>query len=820
MASAMMTNAAAAARYAARGLHVFPVAQGGKVPAIPGGRGCKDATTDQEAVAEFWAGNENYNIGVATGHDGLFVLDIDGSAGESSLAELIATHGALPDTVEETTGRGRHLFFKSDTPFSVPKNSAGKLGAGLDIRGEGGYVVVAPSTHPSGAIYAFVPGKGPAKMAVAEAPLWLMQLIERPAVTAALAAVVQPAVVAPLPSAMASNSLGLSVGNDRAQAYGAAALEAECRAIGAAPNGSQEKTLNDSAVKVGGLVAGGCVDHAVALAALTAAGLAMPSFDPSRPWSESTLAAKVIRGLSAGSATPRKPPEIEGGDGDDNLSGVIGTNGADFSEAWENPDLSLLGVNRRPAPRFPTELLGPFWQDWAVRNAAGASAPVDYVAAALLASVGAMIGNVRHPQAGAGWREPPALWCALVGAPSSGKSPAMEAPLALVRHIEEGLSAGFETARREYETKKQFAKASREDWEVSVKAAVKAAEPSPRLPDDAICPPEPVRPRVVVGDVTTEKLAALSAGLPRGLMMVRDELAGYLAAFDRYGGGGTDRAFALEMYGGRGFVVDRVKSPEPIHIRHLTVGLLGGVQPDKVALVTTGQDDGLPSRLLWVWPDILPEFVLSKSRLDQSSAQAAFGRLASLPMSVDEGGALHPLLIRLTPEAEDILEQFARMMAIRSNAASGLLAGALGKARGHVLRLGAILEHAWWCGVRGATEPETISAKAIGTAAELMDSYFIPMTERVLCDAAASVADRNATVLARHLKQAGESRFNARNTRHKIGGTLRDATDMAAACKALAEAGLIRPDFLRVGPGHGRAAQNYEVNPAVWGQKP
>jgi hypothetical protein len=70
---------------------------------------------------------------------------------------------------------------------------------------------------------------------------------------------------------------------------------------------------------------------------------------------------------------------------------------------------------------------------------------VDYVAASLLASAGALIANVRWPVAGASWSEPPLLWVGLVGSPSAGKSPAMDAAFSLIRSIEDSMAAGFET---------------------------------------------------------------------------------------------------------------------------------------------------------------------------------------------------------------------------------------------------------------------------------------------------------------------------------------------------------------------------------------
>jgi hypothetical protein len=297
---------------------------------------------------------------------------------------------------------------------------------------------------------------------------------------------------------------------------------------------------------------------------------------------------------------------------------------------------------------------------------------------------------------------------------------------------------------------------------------------------------------------------------------VRDELAGWLGAFDRYGGGGSDRAFAIEMCGGRSYVVDRVKNPEPLRVRHLSVGVLGGIQPDKLPEIIEGPDDGLASRLLWSWPDTLPEFSLSRALADDAEARSAFARLADLVMGSDEAGLPEPKRLRLAAEAENAIEAFARDMAKRANEASGIFAGALGKARGQALRLACVLEHLWWCPVKGGAEPATISAKAAMAAAGLLDGYFIPMAERVFGDAAIPMAERSAMALARHLKRNGLATFNARNVRRELGGALREAKAMDEACAVLVEAGLIRPEGKQA-LGAGRKPKNYEVNPCVFG---
>lgn len=487
----------------------------------------------------------------------------------------------------------------------------------------------------------------------------------------------------------------------------------------------------------------------------------------------------------------------------------------DGGDPWRTPDLSLLGTGRRPAPPFPSAILGPFWQAWCERRAAAASAPVDYVATSLLASVGAMLANVRWPVAGAAWSEPPVLWCAVVGSPSSSKSPAMDAAFDLVRHAEDLMASGFDDEQRRHETTKQIAKAKREAWEGEVKAALKNGSTPAFMPSDAVVPDEPVRPRLRVADVTTEKLGALAAGLPRGMLLVRDELSGWLGGFDRYGGGGSDRAFALEAYGGRSYTVDRMKSPEPIRIRHLSVGVLGGIRPDRLSDVISGPDDGLVSRLLWAFPDTLPEFRLARQIIDDTVARTAFARLADLAMGSDEFGAPEPKRLRLTRDAEDVLEEFARETAKTAHEATGIFAGALGKARGHALRLSIIIEHLRWCGEANVPEPDAVSASAVEAAAGLLEAYYVPMAERVFGDAAIPTDERAAMLLIRYARAHGLVGFNARELRRDIGGALREAAAMDAACKALVEAGLVRSAGTRAGDRPGRTSKTFEVNPAV-----
>ncbi|MBX9790029.1 MAG: bifunctional DNA primase/polymerase [Pirellulales bacterium] len=139
--------------------------------------GCKDATTDVETINRWWREtNGMANVAIATGN-GLLVLDVDAkSDGLSSLAELERANGTLPLTpMVETGGGGRHYFFSCPAETSIGNRAA--IVQGIDVRGEGGYVVAPPSLHASGSQYRWAT---PDDTPLAQVPYWLLELLAKP----------------------------------------------------------------------------------------------------------------------------------------------------------------------------------------------------------------------------------------------------------------------------------------------------------------------------------------------------------------------------------------------------------------------------------------------------------------------------------------------------------------------------------------------------------------------------------------------------------------------------------------------------------------
>jgi len=183
-----------ALQYAAIGWQVFPLhhitANGcsctrkckspGKHPILK--EGFKIAIADKPTINQWWAKWPNANIGVATGQvSGIFVMDVDlpkdsnpDKDGMASFDKIEEVYGKVPDDVFAITGSsGRHYVFKY--PGDIGRSST-NLWPGIDTRGDGGYIVVAPSNHISGKEYFWDAEADPLEGAeLKPTPQWLIK---------------------------------------------------------------------------------------------------------------------------------------------------------------------------------------------------------------------------------------------------------------------------------------------------------------------------------------------------------------------------------------------------------------------------------------------------------------------------------------------------------------------------------------------------------------------------------------------------------------------------------------------------------------------
>jgi len=218
----------AALAYGRLGWRVLPCQPGGKLPII------KDwptlASTDPDVIREWWRDRPDANIAVATGAgSGIFVLDIDGPEGESALVDLERRNGPLPELFPQQqsgSGTGWHGFFRWPDDVVV-RNSASRIGRGVDVRGEGGACLLAPSLHSCGRRYAWAPDRSPRLLKPEPAPSWLLALAVPP----------PPPPVEPF----------RPQSQQHGERYALKALENELVLVASAPSGRRNHQLNASA---------------------------------------------------------------------------------------------------------------------------------------------------------------------------------------------------------------------------------------------------------------------------------------------------------------------------------------------------------------------------------------------------------------------------------------------------------------------------------------------------------------------------------------------------------------------------------------------
>jgi putative DNA primase/helicase len=279
-----------------RGWSVIPVSPGSKKPLIRWKR-YQEAPASREQIEEWLEKWPDANPGAVSGMVSQFVvLDVDGSEGEKTLTQL----GRLPRTPKVRTGRGWHYYFKH--PGRPVRNFVGEL-PGLDLRGDGGYVVAAGATHESGRRYEWE--VSPEEAPLADLPPWLFELIEGK----------NTPPEAPEPAQDGLHADSVVVRQDGGTSphhvhlrYAEVALEKEIAALERARQGERNNTLNKAAFALGQLVAAGVLDKGEVEARLYAAAVQLSLHRDGR--GSRQVEATIRSGLEAGMAQPRILPSL------------------------------------------------------------------------------------------------------------------------------------------------------------------------------------------------------------------------------------------------------------------------------------------------------------------------------------------------------------------------------------------------------------------------------------------------------------------------------------------------------------------------------
>jgi hypothetical protein len=393
------------------------------------------------------------------------------------------------------------------------------------------------------------------------------------------------------------------------------------------------------------------------------------------------------------------------------------------------------------------------------------------------------------------WHEPSVIWAAVVIRSGTLKSPAHDAAVEPLQRVQSSAMDEHAKAMAEYERELARFEA------LGKKERADADKPQP-----------PNATRYVVSDCTVEALAMILEHNPRGVLLSRDELSGWVRSFNQYKGGkGADMAHWLQLHRASSLQIDRKTGDRrTIYVRHAAVSISGTIQPGVLEIVMTGEhwEAGLGARLLLCrpperrkrWTDRVP----SHTAVD--GYRTLVQSLLTLTPATDTDGHSEPVPLPLTSEALAYWEQWYNRHADRqADAASDREAAVLAKLEAYAARFALIFA------LVATADAVSVDADAIRHGCDLAE-WFADEAARVYGELYASDEDRERGELVRWIERHGGA-VTARQVARGL-SRYRASGDARAALQALVDAELGTWQYPPPGPSGGHPAEQFALNSA------
>ncbi|MDE4453974.1 YfjI family protein [Psychrobacter sp. DAB_AL62B] len=320
-----------------------------------------------------------------------------------------------------------------------------------------------------------------------------------------------------------------------------------------------------------------------------------------------------------------------------------------LADAWADP--KPINHTLPPVASITKDMLPKSLYDYAINTAERLSVPIEFVAVPLVVALGSVIGTkvAIMPKRYDNWDIVPNLWGAVIGKPSSKKSPSITEAMKPIDNLVSKARADYELNKQEHETQKLIndSKAKIAEKELKKLADMLASQTDDDNSTDKVTDDDlrqkaafiadskkqdesiPVPRRHMVGNITMEKLGEIENQNNNGVLQFRDELSGFLASLEK-DGEQEQRAFYLSGFNGTGSeMVDRIGRGS-LYIENHCLSVMGGIQPDKLEMYLEQTmrglgNDGLMQRFqMMVYPDPLPRCKEKDIAVNKESRDAVY----------------------------------------------------------------------------------------------------------------------------------------------------------------------------------------------------
>ncbi|MFO0815927.1 MAG: YfjI family protein [Gemmatales bacterium] len=384
---------------------------------------------------------------------------------------------------------------------------------------------------------------------------------------------------------------------------------------------------------------------------------------------------------------------------------------------------------------------------------------MSYVVLPLLSALASAIGNTHRIELKRGWTEPPIVWTVAVGESGTLKTPPFKLAMKIIRKAETQAFKEYAAAKKEWESEYIRYEAELAGWK---RRAASGKGNAGNLPEK---PTPPISRRHIVSDPTVESLAPILLGNPRGVLLARDELNGWLQSFGLYhktGKGGAASAHWLSMHNGEAMIIDRKTGiPPTIYIPAALVSITGGIQPGILAasMVQEHHDSGMLARLLFAMPPRLAKR-WTEAEVDadtEALVAAVFEKLLGLTMDIDQNDDACPRLVGLTPNGHAAWVRFYNEHATEQADLSGDEAAAWSKLEGYAARLALVIHLTRWAaGDTSLRDPTRVDEASIA-AGVVQARWFGYEARRVYAILSESDKGRESRRLVEWIERRGGS---------------------------------------------------------------
>lgn len=497
--------------------------------------------------------------------------------------------------------------------------------------------------------------------------------------------------------------------------------------------------------------------------------------------------------------------------------------------AWKREPRAIAAAPARPPAAafqpFPTHELPEPLASFVRETANAIFSDESRLALPLLAVVGSAIGTTRRLTLKRGWHVPPILWTVVVSESGTQKSPALDAVLEFVNARESDFRREHAAAMDEHDADLTHYEAAQAAWRKQAASGKADDEPPSR-------PSAPAARRCMVTDATVEALAPILADNPRGLLLARDELAGWIGGMDRYANKAAagDEPFYLSAFNAAQLIVDRKTSRESIYVGQAALAITGCIQPAVLRQCITARHraSGLLARILLAAPPRRPRrwSEAEVSPLVRERLRILLERLYALEGEIDEHGRHQPRLVRLSDEAKRLWIEHFESHDEETADLSGDDAAAWSKLEETPARLALVFHMAKAAAfdpLSGDDEPDAdvVDAETMAAAIRVV-AWFKGETRRVYQMLDESAADEAARQEDERLAAWIERRGGRVATRDLISGCRGIATADAAeaALGRLKQAGIGRWQTIPPGEHGGRPGTLFVLNRSTASAEP